>query len=174
MKLDSIDDWVRTCYSANVTPFMDGKEVTFFGWVQEIRDLGGLRFVILQDKKGQIQVTIHKNKVPADVVKKAKSLELDVQMNYGTDKTVVALLGSNTGQIPTDIFAVLPGVASVTRIMKPYKLASRDFRAKNTKVKCGDVEIGGERIIVIAGPCAVENETQLKNAAKAVKKELKQ
>jgi 3-deoxy-7-phosphoheptulonate synthase len=104
------------------------------------------------------------------VVQKAKSLELGVQLNIGTDKTVVAILGSNTGQIPTDIFAVLPGVESVTRIMKPYKLASREFKPRDTKVNCGGVEIGGERIIVIAGPCAVESETQLMEAARAVKK----
>ncbi len=103
------------------------------------------------------------------VVEKAKSLELGVQLNLGTDKTVVALLGSNTGQIPTDIFAVLPGVESVTRIMKPYKLASREFRPKSTVVNCGGVKIGGERIIVIAGPCAVESESQLMQAAEAVK-----
>ncbi|HUT68255.1 MAG TPA: 3-deoxy-7-phosphoheptulonate synthase [Dehalococcoidales bacterium] len=104
------------------------------------------------------------------VVEKAKSLELGVQLNLGTDKTVVALLGSNTGQIPTDIFAVLPGVESVTRIMKPYKLASREFKPRDTIVDCGGVKIGGERIIVIAGPCAVESETQLMQAATAVKK----
>jgi aspartyl-tRNA synthetase len=75
MKLDSMGSWRRTHYSAEINPEMDGHEVIIFGWVQEIRDLGGLRFVILQDKKGQIQVTIHKNKVPADVVEKAKSLQ---------------------------------------------------------------------------------------------------
>ncbi len=105
-----------------------------------------------------------------DVVSKAKSLELGVQLNVGTDKTVVALLGSNTGQIPTDIFAVLPGVESVTRIMKPYKIASREFRSKDTIVDCGGIKIGGERIVVIAGPCAVESEAQLFEAARAVKK----
>jgi 3-deoxy-7-phosphoheptulonate synthase len=104
------------------------------------------------------------------VVQKAKSLDLGVQLNIGTDKTVVALLGSNTGQIPTDIFAVLPGVESVTRIMKPYKLASREFRPKNTVVDCSGVKIGGERIIVMAGPCAVESEAQLMQAAEGVKK----
>jgi 3-deoxy-7-phosphoheptulonate synthase len=104
------------------------------------------------------------------VVEKAKSLDLGVQLNLGTDKTVVAILGSNTGQIPTDIFAVLPGVASVTRIMKPYKLASRDFRPGDTLVKCGGVQIGGERIVVMAGPCAVEGEDQLMEAAGAVQK----
>ncbi len=105
-----------------------------------------------------------------DVVQKAKSLDLDVQLNLGTNKTVVAILGSNTGQIPTDIFAVFPGVESVTRIMKPYKLASRAFKPKDTIVRCSGVEIGGPRIIVIAGPCAVENEKQLMEAASIVKK----
>jgi 3-deoxy-7-phosphoheptulonate synthase len=104
------------------------------------------------------------------VVQKAKSLDLGVQLNIGTDKTVVAILGSNTGQIPTDVFAVLPGVESVTRIMKPYKLASRAFKPKDTRVNCGGVEIGGEKIVVIAGPCAVESEAQLMEAARAVKK----
>jgi 3-deoxy-7-phosphoheptulonate synthase len=104
------------------------------------------------------------------VVKKAKSLELGVQLNVGTDKTVVAILGSNTGQIPTDLFAVLPGVESVTRIMKPYKLASREFQRRDTLVDCGGVKIGGERIVIIAGPCAVESEKQLMQAAEGVKK----
>jgi 3-deoxy-7-phosphoheptulonate synthase len=105
-----------------------------------------------------------------DVVQKAKSFDLDVQLNIGTDKTVVAILGSNTGQIPTDMFAVLPGVESVTRIMKPYKLASREFQQRDTVVDCGGVKIGGERIVVIAGPCAVESEKQLMQAAEGVQK----
>jgi 3-deoxy-7-phosphoheptulonate synthase len=105
-----------------------------------------------------------------DVVQKAKSFDLDVQLNIGTDKTVVAILGSNTGQIPTDAFAVLPGVESVTRIMKPYKLASREFQQRDTVVDCGGVKIGGERIVVIAGPCAVESENQLMQAAEGVQK----
>jgi 3-deoxy-7-phosphoheptulonate synthase len=104
------------------------------------------------------------------VVQKAKSQGLEVQLNLGTDKTVVALLGSNTGQLPTDIFAVLPGVESVTRIMKPYKLASREFKPGGSLVSCSGVEIGGERIIIIAGPCAVESEEQLMEAAEVVKK----
>jgi 3-deoxy-7-phosphoheptulonate synthase len=104
------------------------------------------------------------------VVDKARSLGFDVQLNVGTDKTVVAILGSATGKTQVDIFAVLPGVESVTRIMKPYKLSSREFKAENTKISIGDVEIGGERLTVIAGPCAVESEEQLMQAALGVKK----
>jgi len=103
------------------------------------------------------------------VVQRAKSLGLGVQLNAGTEKTVVAILGSNTGQISTDIFAVLPGVESVTRIMKPYKLASRTFQAEDSLVSCDGIEIGGKRFVVMAGPCAVESEEQLMEVAKAVK-----
>ena len=103
------------------------------------------------------------------VVERAKSLGLKVQLNLGTDKTVVALLGSNTGQLPTETFAVLPGVESVTRIMKPYKLASRAVKAEDSHVPIDGIEVGGKRIIVMAGPCAVESEEQLMEIAKAVK-----
>ena len=84
--------------------------------------------MIVEMRKGAIQGEIDA------VVERAKSLGLDVQLNIGTDKTVVAMLGSNTGQLPTDIFAVLPGVESVTRIMKPYKLASREFKPTDSLV----------------------------------------
>jgi nondiscriminating aspartyl-tRNA synthetase len=75
MKLDPIGDWVRTGYSANVTPDMDGEEVTVFGWVQEIRDLGGIRFIILQDREGTIQVTVPKKKVSVEVLSKSDALQ---------------------------------------------------------------------------------------------------
>ena len=103
------------------------------------------------------------------VVQRAKSLGFQVQLNLGTDKVVIAILGSNTGQVPTDTFAVLPGVESVTRIMKPYKLASREFKSEDSVVNVGKVEIGGKHVTVMAGPCAVENEEQLVEVAKAVK-----
>jgi len=103
------------------------------------------------------------------VVQRAKSLGLGVQLNLGTDITVVAILGSNTGQLSTDLFAVLPGVERVNRIMKPYKLASREFKAEDSLVSINGIEVGGNRIVVMAGPCAVESEKQLAQAAKAVR-----
>ena len=103
------------------------------------------------------------------VVQKAKSLGLDVQLNVGTNKTVVAVLGSTTGQLATDILAVLPGVEHVTRIMKPYKLASREFNAEDSLVSIDGIQIGGRRVVVMAGPCAVENEEQIMTAARIVK-----
>jgi len=103
------------------------------------------------------------------VVQKAKSLGLEVQLNLGTDKTVVALLGSHTGQLATDLFAVLPGVEAVTRIMKPYKLAAREVKKQNTVVNVSGVEIGKKTVVVMAGPCAVESEAQLMETARLVK-----
>lgn len=105
-----------------------------------------------------------------DVIQRANSLGLQTQLNLGSDRTVIAILGSNTGRLSTDIFAVLPGVETVTRIMKPYKLAAHEFKESSSIVSIGGVTIGGNGIVVIAGPCAVENETQLFAAADVVKK----
>jgi len=75
VKLDSIGDWRRTHYSVAVKPEMDGEEVTLFGWVQEIRDLGGIRFIILQDSEGTIQVTVPRKKVSGEVLSKSDVLQ---------------------------------------------------------------------------------------------------
>ena len=119
--------------------------------------------MIIEMKTGTVREDVD------SVVQRAESLGFEVQLNVGTDKTVVAILGGNTGQLPTDVFAVLPGVESVTRIMKPYKLSSREFRAEDSRVSIGGVEVGGKRVVVMAGPCAVENEEQITAAARAVK-----
>jgi len=75
MKLDSIGDWRRTHFSADVKPEIDGQEVTLFGWVQEVRDLGGIRFIILQDREGTIQVTVLRKKAGNEVVSKSDVLQ---------------------------------------------------------------------------------------------------
>ena len=103
------------------------------------------------------------------VVERANSLGLKTQLNLGTDKTIIALLGGHTGQIATEVFAVLPSVETVTRIMKPYKLVSREFKSEDSVVTVKGVPIGGKRVIVMAGPCAVETKEQLFEAAQAVK-----
>jgi nondiscriminating aspartyl-tRNA synthetase len=86
MKVDKMGDWRRTHYSAVIGPELDGQEVVVFGWVQEIRDLGGLRFLILQDKTGKVQITIHRHKVASEVVEKAESLQK--QYSIGVKGTV--------------------------------------------------------------------------------------
>lgn len=103
------------------------------------------------------------------VVERARSLDFEVQLNVGTEKTVVAILGSHTGKTPTDVFAILPGVYAVSRIMRPYKLASREFHPEDSIVQAAGIEFGGKRVIVMAGPCAVESESQYLETALAVK-----
>jgi 3-deoxy-7-phosphoheptulonate synthase len=91
------------------------------------------------------------------VLERATELGFQTQLNLGTDKVVVAVLGTDTGRTPTEAFAVLPGVDSVTRIMRPYKLASLEFKPDPTLVNIGNVTVGGPRIVVMAGPCSVES-----------------
>lgn len=120
--------------------------------------------MIVEMKLGATGEDVHR------VVERAQNMGLEIQMNYGTNKTVVAILGSTTGQLPTDIFAVLPGVETVVRIMKPYKLASREFKAEDSVLTIDGIEIGARRFVVMAGPCAVESREQLMETAVAVKK----
>ena len=122
MKLDSIGDWIRTGYSVNVTPDMDGEEVTLFGWVQEIRDLGGIRFVILQDREGTIQVTVLRKKVSPEVLSKSEALQKRYSIGVkGTVKKTsmsprgvevvpkeIKILGTAATQLPIDITGRTP------------------------------------------------------------------
>jgi 3-deoxy-7-phosphoheptulonate synthase len=102
------------------------------------------------------------------VVARAQSYGFGVQLNRGTDKVVVAILGGDTSRVSTDVFAVLDGVESVTRIMRPYKLASREFKDTASVVQVGDVAVGGPRLVMIAGPCAIESREQLQQTAEHV------
>ena len=86
MKTDKLGDWRRTHYSTDVKPELDGKEVLVLGWVQDIRDLGGIRFVILQDKEGTVQITIPRDEASNRVTKKADSLQR--QYSIGVKGTV--------------------------------------------------------------------------------------
>jgi len=86
LRIDSLGDWRRTHYSVQITPELDGREVVVLGWVFDIRDLGGIRFVILRDREGTVQITIPRKKVDANVVKKADALQR--QYSIGVKGTV--------------------------------------------------------------------------------------
>jgi aspartyl-tRNA synthetase len=75
MYIDPLGDWRRTHYTAEIKPEMDGKEVIVFGWIKEIRDLGGIRFLILRDKDGNVQVTIPRKKVDKELLEKSDVLQ---------------------------------------------------------------------------------------------------
>jgi len=118
--------------------------------------------MIVEMRRGATQAQIDA------VVARAHHYGLETQLNIGTDKVVIALLGSDTGRIPTESFEVLPGVEAVTRIMRPYKLASREFRDEASLVRIRDIVIGGPRVVIMAGPCSVESREQLLATARHV------
>jgi len=89
-------------------------------------------------------------------------------VSKGVERTVIGVVGQTYPEL-REIFETLPGVEQVIPISKPYKLASREFQPQNTIVRVGDINIGGDELVVIAGPCAVESEEQVLETARAVK-----
>jgi 3-deoxy-7-phosphoheptulonate synthase len=102
------------------------------------------------------------------IIKKIKGLGLQAHVSKGTERTVIGAIGDEAVLRSVPLEAI-PGVENVLPILKPYKLASREFRKENTVISVGKEQIGGARIAVMAGPCAVENKTLLVEIAKEVK-----
>ncbi|MDP3259953.1 MAG: 3-deoxy-7-phosphoheptulonate synthase [Thermodesulfovibrionales bacterium] len=105
------------------------------------------------------------------LLKKLESKGLKATVSRGTEKTVIGVIGdtSRITEEEENAVRVMKGVEDVVRILKPYKLASRDFKAQNTIIKVKGKVIGGKKIPVIAGPCAVENRTIMMSIAEKVK-----
>ncbi len=82
----------------------------------------------------------------------------------GRERCVVAVIGA--AKVEPRKFELLPGVSQVLTVGKPYQLASREVQLEDTVVRVGDVAIGGERVVVMAGPCAVESREMLLETAK--------
>ena len=89
-------------------------------------------------------------------------------VSKGEEQTVVGVVGQIAPEF-RDTLEMLPGVGEVVPISKPYKLSNREFQPKDTIVNVGDVAIGGDELVVMAGPCAVEGEEQVLRTARAVK-----
>lgn len=87
----------------------------------------------------------------------------------GVLRTVIGAVGDERGKAELQALEAMPGVERVVPILRPYKLAGRAIKDEPTVISVGDVRIGGLQIVVIAGPCAVENREQLMEAASAVK-----
>ncbi|MCX5697302.1 MAG: 3-deoxy-7-phosphoheptulonate synthase [Candidatus Omnitrophica bacterium] len=103
------------------------------------------------------------------IVERVQKLGLKPMISKGTERTIIGVIG------PEDILRVtplevFPGVETVMPVLAPYKLVSREFRRENTIIDLGKgVKIGGDKIIVMAGPCAIENMERLYQIAKEVK-----
>ena len=91
-------------------------------------------------------------------------------LSQGVERTLIGAIGDDRGKIQLKSAAFLPGVEQVVPILKPYKLASREFQETDTIVRVGEVRIGGPEFTVIAGPCSIESEEQMMESGYAAKK----
>ncbi|AJS59649.1 3-deoxy-7-phosphoheptulonate synthase [Paenibacillus sp. IHBB 10380] len=103
-----------------------------------------------------------------EIVKVIEQEGLQVHVSRGADRTVVGLIGSVTPKLAEHL-RQMNGVDNVVKISKSYKLASRDFHPENTVINIKDVKIGGEEIVIMGGPCAVESAEQIDEIARLVK-----
>jgi len=101
------------------------------------------------------------------VIDRLVELGFTVHRSTGVVHTVLGGVGP-VDNIDLADFEVMDGVKECHRIMSPYKLASRQFRPGGTVIRVGDVDIGGPKVVVMAGPCSVENAAQIEAAAAAV------
>ncbi|MGE4320919.1 MAG: 3-deoxy-7-phosphoheptulonate synthase [Acholeplasmataceae bacterium] len=99
-----------------------------------------------------------------------KEKNLEVKDVSSETVKIFGIIGDTTGFEPNDLYA-FDGVADVTRVSTPFKKASRSFHPENTVIKFNNgVEIGGNQFVMMAGPCSVESEDQLRTIAKELKK----
>ncbi|MEJ2485290.1 MAG: 3-deoxy-7-phosphoheptulonate synthase [Anaerolineales bacterium] len=103
-----------------------------------------------------------------NVIEKINSIGLSVHLSQGVERTIIGAIG-DTHNLPTEKFEGLVGVEAVQRITKPFKLASRQFHPGNSVFPLNGFSIGGEEVVLIAGPCSVESRSQIIETAFAVK-----
>ena len=103
------------------------------------------------------------------VVNKVEQSGLHTNLSKGAEVTIVGVIGDQKKIANLEV-NMLPGVEKTVRITEKYKLVSRNFHPEDTVVDVDGVKVGGKNIVVMAGPCSVENEQQLDEAAAAVRK----
>jgi 3-deoxy-7-phosphoheptulonate synthase len=111
-------------------------------------------------------IVLHRDATEKDmdhIVQKLEKWGLGVHISKGTERTIIGVIGdtSKISENEEDSVRVTKGVENVLRILKPYKLASREFKKENTVIDVRGIPIGGKKIPVMAGPCAVENKENL-------------
>lgn len=103
------------------------------------------------------------------IVEKVKALGLKPMVSKGVERTIIGVIGEED-ILRVQPLEVYPGVEKVMPILAPYKLVSREFKKENSIIDVDGVKVGGKKIVVVAGPCSVENYDLLLHIAKEVKK----
>lgn len=101
------------------------------------------------------------------VVDRVHEIGLKSELSRGEERTLVGVIGGNAFAYK-DAFSHLGGIHEIIPITKPFKLASREFRRADTVVDIGGVKIGGDEVVIMAGPCSVEGEEMLLETARHV------
>ena len=117
-------------------------------------------------------VILKKHATPEQIENVIKHLEgfgFQVHSSTGAERTIIGAIGVKPS-FDTRNISILEGVEEVYRVTTPYKLVSRDFQEEDTVIKIKDVEIGGNKVMMIAGPCSVESEEQIFKLAEIVAK----
>ncbi len=101
------------------------------------------------------------------VVDRVQEIGLRPEVSVGEDRSVIGVIGGNAYAY-REAFSHLPGIEQILQITKPFKLASREFQPRDTVVDVGGVLVGGDEVVMMAGPCSVENEAMLLETARFV------
>lgn len=104
----------------------------------------------------------------ANVTARVERLGRHVHLSQGEERTIIGVVGDGR-PLDRDQFERMDGVEKIVPILSPFKLASRDFRPQDTIVALNGIKVGGEKVVVMAGPCAVESREQLLETARVVK-----
>lgn len=102
------------------------------------------------------------------ISEKLSEMGLKVHISKGEERTIIGAIGDERvlREAPLEAY---PAVEKILPILKPFKLASRDFRRENTQIRVGEQVVGGNRVAVMAGPCTVESREGLLTVARAVR-----
>jgi 3-deoxy-7-phosphoheptulonate synthase len=103
------------------------------------------------------------------IIERIHQLGLKPHVSKGEHRTIIGVIGDEN-KLQAQPLQAIPGVEQVLPIMKPFKLASREFNKKDTVVAVGKVKVGGGSLGMVAGPCAIESEAILDEIAGAIKK----
>jgi 3-deoxy-7-phosphoheptulonate synthase len=103
------------------------------------------------------------------VVKRVEELGYKVHLSRGEARTIIGIIGADEHKLQTTTFEAMDGVEKTMRVMQPYKVASRDFSPTDTVISVNGVQIGGNKVVVMAGPCSVESREMILETAQAVK-----
>jgi 3-deoxy-7-phosphoheptulonate synthase len=104
------------------------------------------------------------------IIQRIREAGFQPHVTRGTERTIVAAVGSGGRRHEIEALSVAPGVDNVVAIAQPFKLVSRQTRPQASIIDVGGVRIGGPEVVVIAGPCSVESREQLLQTAEGVKR----